>query len=181
MANQLKWGGPVGLTVYVLPVDNATGKMARQDTQTYETINAANYSHYPIAMTDASGLGFYYADLPAWMSGSAVMLDYWIIQQAGGSPASSDATNKLGLGLLNWTGLADLISTGQNVILAATGLDSILIAGKTLPNAIKYIGAAVAGSCIGAGTGTETYNDYSGANAFIATIDTAGNRTIVYL
>jgi hypothetical protein len=50
-----------------------------------------------------------------------------------------------------------------------------------LPNAIKYIGAAVSGPASGVGTGTETYEDFSGATAFVATMDGRGNRvTIVY-
>jgi hypothetical protein len=65
----------------------------------------------------------------------------------------------------------------QAAALASTGLNAVLIAGKTLPNAIKYIGAAVAGPCSGAGTGTENYSDFASATAFVATIDTNGNRT----
>ena len=63
------------------------------------------------------------------------------------------------------------------VVLAAAGLNNVLVAGTTLPNAIKYIGAAVAGKASGAGSGTETYDDFSGATAFVVVIDGSGNRT----
>ncbi len=62
-------------------------------------------------------------------------------------------------------------------ILGSAGLSNILVAGQSLPNAIKYIGAAVSAKCTGAGSGTETYDDFSGATAFVVTIDTNGNRT----
>lgn len=64
--------------------------------------------------------------------------------------------------------------------LAATGLNSVLIAGVTLPNAIKYIGATTAGKLpSGAGSGQENWLDFSGAAAVDITVDSSGNRTLI--
>lgn len=63
--------------------------------------------------------------------------------------------------------------------LSSTGLDLVMVAGKTLPNAIKYIGAGVAGVVTGAGTGTEVFKDFAGTTAFTVTVDDPGNRSVV--
>lgn len=63
--------------------------------------------------------------------------------------------------------------------LAADGVDLVLVAGKTLPNAIKYIGAGVAGGVSGAGTGTEVFKDFTGNAVVTVTVDSSGNRSSV--
>ncbi len=68
--------------------------------------------------------------------------------------------------------------TGYSMV--ATGLDLVLVAGKTLPNAIKYIGATTAGKLpSGAGSGQEDWLDFAGNAAVDITVDSSGNRTVI--
>lgn len=53
------------------------------------------------------------------------------------------------------------------------------VAGQSLANAVRHIGATVAGQISGAGTGTEVFKDFSGAVAVTVTVDASGNRTNV--
>lgn len=78
--------------------------------------------------------------------------------------------------------LGSPMQAGTQVTLASTGLNNVLVAGITLPNAIKYIGAICAGTLpAGAGSGQENWKDFSGAAAVDITVDVNGNRTaIVY-
>ena len=66
--------------------------------------------------------------------------------------------------------------------LTATGLDLILIDGRTFPNATEIIAAAVAGRVSGAGSGTETFLGLDEATTrIVVTVDGSGNRTdLVY-
>lgn len=63
--------------------------------------------------------------------------------------------------------------------LAADGLDLVLVAGKTLPNAVLYIGAAAAGRNTGGGTASEEFYDFAGNLAISGTVDTDGNRSSI--
>lgn len=67
--------------------------------------------------------------------------------------------------------------TGYSLV--STGLDLVLVAGKTLPNALKYIGASVAGTLSGSQTVTEVFTDFSGATALTITVDSSGNRSAI--
>jgi hypothetical protein len=74
--------------------------------------------------------------------------------------------------------------TGFSSLTTATIASAVMgstVAGVTLTNAIRYIGAAVSGLSSGSGTGTETYEDFAAATAFVVTIDSNGNRTGVTL
>jgi len=57
-----------------------------------------------------------------------------------------------------------------------------LVAGQTIAEALRRIGAITSGQISGAGTGTETVRDYANsANTIVVTVDGSGNRTgIVY-
>ena len=74
-------------------------------------------------------------------------------------------------------GLSAIPKTGYK--LASDGTDLVLVAGKTLPNALKYIGATVAGVITDAGTATETFKDFAGTTAVTVTADASGNRSAV--
>jgi hypothetical protein len=71
------------------------------------------------------------------------------------------------------------VNTKTGFSLASTGLDLVLVAGKTLPNALKYIGAATCGVVSGAGSGVESFSDFSGSLAVTVHADSSGNRTSV--
>ena len=70
--------------------------------------------------------------------------------------------------------------TGYSLV--ATGADLVLCDGRTLPNTLEIIAAAVAGRISGAGTGTETFLGMDEATTrVVVTVDGSGNRTdIVY-
>lgn len=64
--------------------------------------------------------------------------------------------------------------------LASTGLDSVLVDTKTLPAALQYIAAGVAGKVSGAGTSTEVFVGLDGTTTRLTvTADASGNRTAV--
>jgi len=70
------------------------------------------------------------------------------------------------------------VTTKTGYALLATGLDLVLIDGKTLPVATEIIAAATAGEISGAGTGTETVKGIDAATTRItAAVDGSGNRT----
>lgn len=184
MAGELQAdSGVTGQTVYFL-VRSPSGTV--WNGAALVTYVSGNFATYPVTGTEEGTSGYYTGNMPAVAAGV-----YSVVakKQAGGSPAETDPT--VAQGDVWWSGAA--VATPQSgdafsrigaagagltaVALAAAGLDLVLVAGKTLPNAIKYVGAAVAGKASGAGTGTETYDDFSGSVAFVATIDTNGNRT----
>lgn len=69
-------------------------------------------------------------------------------------------------------------ATGQD---PGTLVSAIDVAGQTLPNALRHIGATVAGKISGAGSGTEVFKSFDGNVAVTVTVDVDGNRTnVVY-
>ena len=74
------------------------------------------------------------------------------------------------------------VTTKTGYALVSTGLDLVLVDGKTLPASLQIIGAVVAGEITGAGTGTEVFDGLDGATTRVTvTVDGAGNRsTVVY-
>lgn len=68
--------------------------------------------------------------------------------------------------------------TGYSLV--STGLNLVLVDGKTLPAALQIIAAGVLGKVSGAGTGTETFVGLSGSDTrAVVTVDVSGNRTAV--
>ncbi len=74
------------------------------------------------------------------------------------------------------TGYA-LAVTPPTAAQVATAVMASTVAGVSLTDAVRYVGAAVCGLSSGSGTGTETYKDFAGATAFVATIDANKDRT----
>ena len=70
------------------------------------------------------------------------------------------------------------VSDKTGFILDATGLDQVLVASKTVPNALRIISSTVAGQFSGAGSGTERATDFAGTEVVVATI-VGGNRPAV--
>jgi hypothetical protein len=80
------------------------------------------------------------------------------------------------------TGGAYALSTDSSgrVVVAATGLNQVLVDGKALPTALQVIAATTAGKVSGAGTGTEIFKGLDGATTRVtSTVDSNGNRTNV--
>ena len=99
-----------------------------------------------------------------------------------------------------WTSATRVLTAGTNIVLAkgvgVTGFTDIsaaqvnaevvdvvnvdtLVAGKTIAKALQLIGATTAGVISGAGTATETFQDFAGATSVTVTADASGNRTAV--
>ncbi len=160
MANELQIAFPAAGTLYAVLTRQSDGEA--WNGSAFEAVATADWGTYAVTMTRQDTTWLYYGDKPAGVG--TTPCNFTVYLRAGGSPAVSDAP--VGVGTVN-----------DVATLAAAGLDNVMIAGKTLPDAVKYIGAAVAGKCSGAGSGTETYDDFSGAAAFVVIVDSAGNRT----
>ena len=80
-----------------------------------------------------------------------------------------------GAGLTEAGGNGDHLTDLQ---LPADGLDLVLVAGATLPEAIRRIGTITSGKVSNAGTGSETFTDWAdSASTIVITVDASGNRT----
>jgi hypothetical protein len=78
----------------------------------------------------------------------------------------------------NFSALA--IDSSGRLILQSTGLNQILVDGKTLPVAVQYIAASTAGKVSGAGSGTEIFLGLDAVTTRLTvTVDSAGNRTAI--
>lgn len=118
MAAELQMPYLSAKTVYFL-IRNATGSI--YNGSTFEAYVTANYSTYDVAATEQSTSGYYTATFP---SVSAGIYNITVKEQAGGSPAESDAA--IGSGVIQWTGSA-VVPLSGGVVLAATGLDNISV------------------------------------------------------
>lgn len=79
---------------------------------------------------------------------------------------------------LNGKGDWNVGKTGYSLV--STGIDLVLVDGKTIPAALQYIAASTAGKVSGAGTGTETFLGLDAATTRLTiTVDSSGNRTAV--
>lgn len=96
-------------------------------------------------------------------------------------PLTSDANTLMLLALdtiANDTVVAT-VADKTGYALAATGLDLVLVAGETVPEALRRIGATTAGVLSGAGTATEVFSDFNGVVTATATVDSSGNRSLI--
>ncbi len=81
----------------------------------------------------------------------------------------------------------DLIATNAmdsaNAVTAQGAISAQLtnVAGKTTPQALKYMSSILCGLASGGGTGVEVFKDFSGATAVTVTVDNSGNRASVVL
>jgi hypothetical protein len=119
MSDQIQVDGLTGQTVYSL-VRNALG--AIWNGTAFVTYVTANYATYPIAMTEqGSHSGYYAGTFPTVAAG-----EYEVVakQQAGGSPAETDAT--VGNGTIVWDGTQfSLVGLLQNTINCSGPVDPI--------------------------------------------------------
>lgn len=78
----------------------------------------------------------------------------------------------------SWANVTVSDKTGFSLV--STGLDLVLVAGVSVPVALRRIGATTAGLLpSGAGTTTETWQAFDGTSAVSFTLDSSGNRTSV--
>jgi hypothetical protein len=172
MADQIQLDNLTGRTIYAIA--RATSGQVWNGTG-FEAYTVANLANYKITLTEQGASGYYGGNVPGLPAGVYDIIGKY---QSGASPSINDVT--VATGSLNWDGTAIIVPTKVGYALSATGLNSVLIAGMTLPTAIRYIGATTAGKLpSGAGSGTETWQDFAGVNAVSFTVDASGNRTAV--
>lgn len=155
---------------------------------TFEGATAANYARYPVLMVESSTLpGLYQASFPT--AAPAGVYSWVAVEQAGGSPASSDYPGKVFATANNfqWSGTAEVSITRiaiddlGRVTLAASGLDSILIEGTAnVRQVIGLLASILCGKVSGLNTNTPSFKALGGsATRVVAATDQYGNRTSV--
>lgn len=77
-----------GATLYAV-IHNPSGTVWNNNTLTFETYNAGNWSNYAVPLTEQAGSGYYRGTYPAGISG--VLTSEVFYEQKGGAPALSDA------------------------------------------------------------------------------------------
>jgi hypothetical protein len=118
---------------------------------------------------DGTGTGLYTADKPATLPDDL----YFIVFYDAAAPSPDDVyigTQDDPLEYTDKTGYA----------LSSSGLDLVLVDGKTLPNALEIIAAVAAGKITTAGEATEVFVGLDGLTTRVsATVDEDGNRSAV--
>lgn len=107
-----------GQTVYAI-VLNSSGQAWNSGSSAFEMPTAANWANYAVTMTEQTTshlTGIYAGSFPGAITAAGV---YNILfrQQAGGSPAATDASNGMLGGQFFWTGSAEAfgLTSGGNV------------------------------------------------------------------
>lgn len=132
--------------------------------------------------------GFLAASFPTDPADQSLIIDATnaLATLIGDVPTNAELATALGtaddatlaaIAALNNLTAAQVWASGTRT-LTATGLDLVLVAGKTLPDAIQIIGSVVSGVNTGAGTGTEVFKDFAGNTKATATVDSSGNRSV---
>jgi hypothetical protein len=103
MANEITFSYTLSLTLYAIVI-NANGQVWNTSTSAFEAPNAANWTHYKIALTDTAATGLYLANFPALTAGNYAVAVY---KQAGGTAAVTDAP-ALGADEMPWSGSAEI-------------------------------------------------------------------------
>ena len=195
-----------GATLY-FTIENDSNQIWETVGSAFETRVVANWDNtgvdsYVIAMSESPGSSYHYIGT----SDSAITSGDYIVrirEQVGGSKLVSDPV--IASALIKWDGtviirdsqsdidwvdggrldlLLDAIPTTKTgYSLVSTGLDLVLIDGRTLPNALEIIAAVCVGRVSGAGTGTEVFVGLDEATTrATVTVDAVGNRTdVVYV
>lgn len=198
MARELQAFGPLGVSAYGLLFHDGFGVVWNKSTLAFETPGVGNWANYALPFTEQGGTGIFFGDMPAAQARGTY--SYLVKRQLGTGPVPTDP--EMGQGSLEWSGSAPVSlatqldaavstrmvtftppqtdSSGFSII-APTGLDKVLIAGKTLPQSVRYIAAVLNGRVTGAGSGVEQFFDYAGGAAVQVFVDSSGNRNNVVL
>lgn len=108
MSAELRAATSSGKTLYA-HVLNASAY--RWNGSAFEAYSAGNYSAYDIALTEQGSSGVYVGDFPSAITSSGTF-DYFVFNQAGGSPAEGDKI--VNAGRVDWTGSSSAsASTGS--------------------------------------------------------------------
>ncbi len=100
MANEIKAKYSTGANLYAIILSSTSTVW---NGTTFETIAAANWATYDIALTENSTTGIYSATFPITTAG---IFDVWIYVRSGGSPATTDSL--IGQATFDWDGTAEL-------------------------------------------------------------------------
>jgi hypothetical protein len=198
MARELQAFGPIGAAAYGLLFHDGFGLVWNNTSHAFETPAAANWASYALPFTEQGGTGIFFGDMPAGLARGTYA--YIVRKQLGTTPVPTDGW--LDQGSIEWSGSATVslatqldaaVSTRMVTftppqtdssgfaIVAPTGLNQVMIAGITLPQAIRYIAAVVNGRVSGAGSGVEQFFDYAGTPSVQVFVDSSGNRNNVLL
>jgi len=157
---------------------NAVGQVWDTISSAFVSYATANLARYAINLTEqGTASGIYLGTFP-----SAIGLGIYKLvarYKAAAIDPPAEANPRAGHGVSNWDGAA-LVPVTSAAHIADTYLDRPnAIAGNTTPREhMRRVGATAAGTMSGAGSGTETFQDYAGNNAVVMTTpDEAGNRT----
>jgi hypothetical protein len=198
MSRELSSPGPIGVRAYSLLFHDGYGVVWNTNTRIFEAPVASTWPSYTLPMTEQAGTGLYFGDMPSGIQRGTY--SYIVKHQLSSTAAPTDP--EIGQGSIEWDGFLPLSVAGQldvnvgsrmvsfnppnidgsgRVVLQPTGLDQVMIAGKTLPQTVRYIAAICAGKVSGAGSGLEIFSDLSGLSAVQVSVDSSGNRTNVVL
>lgn len=172
-----------GSTLYAILRNALNGQVWNNSAPAFEVYNSAHWSQYAIALTEQTSSGYYFAVRPSGLSG--FLTSETIYQQAGGSPAISDAPPNS----LNYSGGVNVSAISGDAAYAPTNLQAVLasqtqgqvaagtITNQSFPtnltnaNANAYSGRViyfVSGACAGMAALIATYTPGTG------TITTSG-------
>lgn len=187
MANELQAFLPTGKTLYAVLL-NAIGQV--WDGSQFEAIASGTWTDNDIALTEATA-GIYLANMPAVGAGS---YSYLVYEQAGASPAVTDAL--VGMGSIDWNGIAvlPLSALALEATLAAnsgkidavdakvSAIDtdtvmSFMIDGFTFEQIVQIMASVLAGKLTRSGD-TLTFRDLADmVNRVVAETDANKQRT----
>lgn len=151
MSQEIQALAPTGRTVYAL-IRNASG--AVWNGTAFATYLTANYSTYPVALTEqGSASGYYTGTFPSAIAAGTYSVVVKV--QSGASPAESDANADAGE--LEWNGsapvaLSDLATSGQVGQFAPIRLSrGVAVSGFIfyLKSSLDHVSPLVSGVCSG--------------------------------
>jgi hypothetical protein len=196
MAREMQGFGPIGAVAYSLLFHDGYGVVWNNASLSFEYPVLSNWTSYVLPMTETVGTGIYFGDMPTSLARGTYT--YLSKRQLGATPAATDP--EISQGSIEWSGSMPVslaaqldvpvssrmvsfqvpsVDSNGRVVLQPTGLDQVIVAGKTLPQAIRYIGSICAGKVSGAGTGLEVFQDFSGTQSVQVFVDSSGNRSNV--
>lgn len=155
-------GADNGATVTVNNIDAGRYKAA----VTLPTLSVGDIVELSIAATvnSVAGKGIVWRDTKDVVIDSAGLVDANTVKLGPTGAGTAQTARDIGL----------------SVLVAAAGLDLVLVDGKTLPAALRIIAAGVIGKVSGAGTGTEVFVGLDAATTrATVTVDASGNRSAV--
>lgn len=147
-----------GRTLYAIII-NPNGQYWRVDNLVFENFNAANWTHYAVALTENSPTAYYRATYPTQIT--TVVPSDAVYEQLAGSPATSDRSIGLGKSQgVNVSEISGALSSTSNISVSAGS---------------EVQGATIAGTLSQTQMSTNLVNTLTGAYVGRSIIWTSGN------